>query len=261
MQTALSIAGSDPTGGAGLQSDLQVFRSFGLHGAGVITALTIQDSERVHQSLPVFPSVVLDQLRILLRDQRPAALKLGMLATDDVTRQVALGLELLEGSVPVVIDPILEASDGTVLLERRAWGSLCELIEGCALVTPNLHEAESLSGCDTSTRAGAERAARYFLGELGAKAVLVKGGHREADSDDLLALRDDDGIQLEWLEGERIDSGPVHGTGCALSAAITAGLALDQPLRQAVVEARAFVARGLRNARPFGSGAHFLVYP
>ena len=196
----------------------------------MITALTIQDSTRVHQVLPAFPSVVLEQLRVLLRDIRPAALKLGMLASDDVARQVGFGLDMLGGEVPIVIDPVLQASDGTLLLERRAWGSLSSMIEGCALVTPNLHEAESLTARDTSTRDGIEAAGRAFLEELGARAALVKGGHRDADADDLLAVRERDGVRLEWLRGERIEGGPVHGTGCALSAAITAGLAQGEEL-------------------------------
>ncbi len=160
MRIALSIAGSDPTGGAGLQADLQVFRAFGVHGAGVVTALTVQDTATVHQVLPVFPNVVLAQLRMLLRDLRPDAVKLGMLASDDVARSVELGLRELdgrpEGRPPLVIDPVLAASDGTPLLERRAWGVLQDLIGRATLVTPNLSEAASLSGCDVSTDEGIE---------------------------------------------------------------------------------------------------------
>jgi len=145
MRVALSIAGSDPTGGAGLQADLQVFRSLGVHGAGVITALTVQDTSKVHQVLPVFPSVVLSQLRVLLADLRPHAVKIGMLATEDVALNVELGLGALDADgevrVPIVIDPVLAASDGTSLLERRAWSTLERLIGRAAIVTPNLPEA------------------------------------------------------------------------------------------------------------------------
>ena len=260
MHTALSIAGSDPTGGAGVQADLQVFRSLGVHGAGVITALTIQDSVKVHQVLPAFPSVVLDQLRVLLRDIRPNAVKIGMLATDDVARSVELGLQELEGAVPIVLDPVLLASDGTELLERRAWDVLRSLMAGATLVTPNLPEAEALTGCDVSTRRGAESAARSFVDELGAEAVLIKGGHRDGNSDDLLAVGGNGGVDFHWLSGERIAGGPVHGTGCALASAIAAGLAAGRPLRQAVDEGREFVACALRRAEKVGSGARFLVY-
>ena len=136
MKVALSIAGSDPTGGAGLQADLQVFRAMGVHGAGVVTAITVQDTAKVHQVLPAFPSVVLEQLRVLLKDLTPDAIKIGALVSDDVVRNVQLALAPLlpaSAGVPIVIDPVLAASDGTVLLERRAWGSLSGMIEGCAL--------------------------------------------------------------------------------------------------------------------------------
>ena len=111
METALSIATSDPTGGAGLQADLQVFRRLDVHGAGVVTALTIQDSKKVHSILPVFPSVVLDQLRALLADVQPGAVKIGALGSDDVVRNVLLGLATLEEDIPVVLDPILMAAE------------------------------------------------------------------------------------------------------------------------------------------------------
>ena len=132
VQVALSIAASDPSGGAGLQADVQVFRRLGVHGAGVVTALTVQDTGKVHQVLPVFPSVVLEQLRVLLADVRPHAIKIGALASDDVALNVELGLATLdpgEGPLPpIVIDPVLAASDGTPLLERRAWDRLAGLI-------------------------------------------------------------------------------------------------------------------------------------
>jgi hydroxymethylpyrimidine/phosphomethylpyrimidine kinase len=265
MRIALSIAGSDPTGGAGLQLDLQVFRSLGVHGAGVVTALTVQDTAKVHQVLPVFPSVVLNQLRRLLEDFVPDAIKIGMLGSDDVLRSVALGLETVENRgetlPPIVIDPILAASDGEPLLERRAWDALGSLIARAALVTPNLPEAEALTGVDTSRSAGVETAARFFVEELGAGAALVKGGHREGSPDDLLARAGPGGVTLEWLRGVRVDSGRVHGTGCALSSAIAAGLARGDDLSSAVARGREFVAAALRRAESAGQGARLLVFP
>ncbi len=265
MRIALSIAGSDPTGGAGLQLDLQVFRALGVHGAGVVTALTVQDTGRVHQVLPVFPSVVLEQLRVLLRDVTPHALKIGMLASDDVVRNVELGLrELPEeaGARPArVLDPVLRASDGSALLERRAWGSLRELIGRMTLVTPNLPEAEALCERDVSTRTGVEAAARTLVEELGAEAALVKGGHGEGAPADCLLRRGPSGNVLRWLEGPRIPGGPTHGTGCALSAAVAAGLALGDDLDAAVGRGRALVAAGLRRAEAPGRGARLLRLP
>jgi len=263
MRFAVTIAGSDPTGGAGLQGDVQVFRAHGVQGGGVVTALTAQDGRKVHQVLPVFPSVMLRQMRSLFDAMRPDALKLGMLATDDVARAVALGLGELAregGAPPLVVDPVLAASDGTALLERRAWPTLLALLRGAALVTPNLAEAEALTGHEAASRAGSERAARALVQEHGAEAALVKGGHREGAPDDLLAWRDGSGVALRWLPGERIPGGGAHGTGCALSAAVAARLALGEPLIAAVEGARAFVAEALRRAVARGA-ARFLVLP
>lgn len=265
MPLALTIAGSDPTGGAGLQADVQVLRLHDVHGAAVVTALTVQDGRKVYQVLPSFPSVVLAQLRGLLPQLRPDAVKIGMLATDDVARAVALGLRALEpgpaGPPPLVVDPILSASDGTPLLERRAWPALLELCRGAALVTPNLEEAAALSGHDTSSAEGCEDAALALIAEHGAGGVLVKGGHREGAPDDLLAWRADDDVVLRWLPGERVPGGAAHGTGCALSAAIAARLAWGEDLLAAVEGARAFVAESLRRAEERAPGARFLVYP
>jgi hydroxymethylpyrimidine/phosphomethylpyrimidine kinase len=261
MRIALSVAGSDPTGGAGLQLDLQVFRALGVHGAGVLTALTLQDTAKVHRVLPTFPSVASDQLRVLLADVTPHAVKLGMLATDDVLRAVALGLSAMrEPRPPLVIDPVLRASDGAQLLERRAFGALVELMKGAALVTPNLPEAESLSGLDVSSRHGTERAARWFVTEAGAGAALVKGGHREGAADDCLAQHAEGGVTITWLPGERIAGAAVHGTGCALSAAITAGLAAGYALEESVTRGRRFVREAIARAEAVGAGARLMKF-
>lgn len=265
VRIALTIAGSDPTGGAGLQQDLQVFRSLGVHGAAVVTALTVQDTAKVHRVLPAFPNVVLEQIRTLVRDMRPHATKLGMLATDDVARMVELGLSelFLDDGDPLrlVIDPVLAASDGTPLLERRARDTLVRLFQRAAVVTPNLPEAGELTGVDVSTAGGIEAAARILVGEIGARAALVKGGHREGPPDDLLAQRTEDGVTLAWLPGQRIEGAPVHGTGCALAAALAGHLALGAALGEAVEGARRLVAASYRNAFVAGQGARLLGLP
>lgn len=260
MRTALAISGSDPTGGAGLQLDVQVFQRFGVHGAAVPTALTVQDTEKVHHVLPVFPNVVLDQLRAVLRDFTPDAVKIGMLGSDDVLRNVAYALGDLPEHVPLVIDPVLLSSSGKALLERRAWSGLQSLFARATLVTPNLHELEALAGLDVARRRDTEIAASALIEKTGATAVLVKGGHREGAPDDLLATRPDEGalVDFEWLEGDRIEGPPVHGTGCALSSAIAAGLALEKPLAEAIRDARRFVRAAITAARPVGRGARLL---
>ena len=264
MLSALSIAGSDPTGGAGLQADLQVFRSFGVHGGAVPTALTIQDGLRIRQVLPVFPSALLDMLRVTLDALRPGAVKIGMLGTDDVVRNVLLALAPFP-DLPVVIDPVLAASDGSALLERRAYPALRDLAFGRTLLTPNWPEAEILIGEALPRRRDGEAAARSLLEDLQLEGVLLKGGHLDGDADDLLVIREGDrksgSIVSKWLPGERIPGDPVHGTGCALSAAIAAGLALGRPLEQSVVEARAFVRTAIAAASPLKNGARILGYP
>jgi hydroxymethylpyrimidine/phosphomethylpyrimidine kinase len=264
MRIALSIAGSDPTGGAGLQADLQVFRALGVHGAGVVTALTVQDSSKVYEVLPVFPNVVLAQLRKLFEDFTPDAIKIGMLASDDVARMVELGLRGLGDSSgarpPIVLDPVLEASDGTRLLERRALAAVQDLVGVTTLVTPNLSEAQALTGCDVSTEEGSQLAASALVMNLGATAALVKGGHRDGPPHDLFAERAGGSVSFTWLEGERIAGEPVHGTGCALASAIAAELAKGAALRDAIETSRRFVARAIGNAERIGKRARFLDY-
>ncbi len=244
---ALTIAGTDPTGGAGLELDLRVFTLHGVHGMAVPTALNVQTTRGVHRTFPSFPNVVGQQLALLLEDLRPDAIKLGMLATDDVLLRIA-GI-LARHAIPRVVDPILQASDGTFLLERRAWSNLCDrVIAGAALVTPNLPEAEALTGS-----ADPEEAARVLL-EIGAEAALIKGGHADGSPDDFLLTREGG----SWIRGERLDVGPVHGTGCALSSAIAARLARGEKLEAAVRGAKQFVARAIERSYQPGSGSRLL---
>lgn len=264
VRVVLSIAGSDPTGGAGLQLDLQVLRALGVHGAAVVTALTVQDRRKVHRVLPVFPSLVLEQIRAVARDLPLAVVKLGMLASDDVARAVLHGLEEIaraDSPALLVVDPVLAASDGTPLLERRALPVLREIIARANLVTPNLAEATELTGCDARTQRGAEAAVRVLVTEFGARAALIKGGHREGAPDDLLAQRCGDTVELLWLAGERSHGSSLRGTGCALASAIAARLAQGDDLRAAVQKAREFVAEAIRRAHARGPEVCFLEFP
>ncbi len=214
------------------------------------TALTVQSTKGVERVLPVFPNTLSEQLIALLGDLPPDVIKLGMLATDDIVLRTAILLERFE--IPRVVDPVLRASDGTLLLEQRAWGNLAKcLIAGAALVTPNLDEAEALTG----TRKP-EAAAQALL-EDGARAVLIKGGHAEGAPDDYL-LTPDGG---RWLHGTRQSDAPVHGTGCALSSAIAARLARGEPLATAVEGAKRFVEAAIEAAHAPGAGARLLRLP
>ena len=244
---ALTIAGSDPTGGAGLQLDLQVFAAHGVHGMAVPTALTVQSTARVQRVLPAFPHVVAEQLTFLLADVRPDVIKIGMLGTDDIVLRVSYALE--RQALPRIVDPVLQASDGTLLLERRAWGNLLErIVSGAALVTPNRLEAQALTGHTDPERAAAE------LLEVGAQAVLIKGGHAEGPPDDFLCNAEGG----EWIRAERTSASGAHGTGCALSAAIAARLALGDALPDAVRGAKRYVEDALANAFAAGSGQKLL---
>jgi len=243
----LTIAGSDPTGGAGIQLDLQVFSRLGVHGMAVPTAITVQTTEKVHKVLPAFPSVVGEQLLALCLDISPDVVKVGMLATDDVLLRVA---DLLARfPAPRVVDPVLRASDGTFLLERRAHANLIErVIAGARLVTPNLDEAEWLTG-----ERDPERAAGVFL-EMGAEAVLIKGGHAQGDPDDYLQTAKGS----TWIRSEHLSETGAHGTGCALSAALAAHLAYGAPLEQAATAAKRFVESALEQAFCAGRGKPLL---
>jgi hydroxymethylpyrimidine/phosphomethylpyrimidine kinase len=225
-----------------------VFALHGVHGMAVPTALTVQTTRGIRRTSPVFPSVVAEQLLALFDDAPPRVLKLGMLATDDIVLAVAGVLDRFP--IPRVVDPVFRASDGSFLLEQRALGNLVErLIAGAALVTPNLPECEALTG-----EIDPVRAAAAFL-ELGAEAVLVKGGHASGPADDYLAGRS---VPAVWLRGARADVGPVHGTGCALSAAIAARLARGEALEDAARGAKAWVARAIAASVAIGKGARVL---
>ncbi|MBM3498486.1 MAG: bifunctional hydroxymethylpyrimidine kinase/phosphomethylpyrimidine kinase [Armatimonadetes bacterium] len=251
MRTILTIAGSDPTGGAGVQADLQVIASLGCHGCGVITALTAQDTREVHAAHPLAADWVREQLDRLLADVRVDAVKVGMLGTASVAEVVADALATWRHT-PIVLDPVLASSRGSELLEPAGLRVLKEgLLPIVSLVTPNLAETEALTGLQTRDVLRMREAGAKLL-ELGAAAVLVKGGHLAGQPVDVLCAGD--GV---WeLPGERIEGGAaVHGTGCALSTAAAVFLARGQSLPDAVRRAKAYVAAGLASPRTLGAAA------
>ncbi len=251
MHIALTIAGSDSGGGAGIQADLKTFHRFGLFGTSVITAVTAQNTRGVTgwQAMP--PDLIRAQIDAVIQDLRPAALKSGMLADSDVVRVVALAVR--EHSLaPYVIDPVMVATSGDPLLERDAVVAIRdELLPLATLVTPNLDEASILTGQPVEDVAAMEYAARWLVEQAGAGAALVKGGHlRRGEAVDVLF--DADG--LEVFRHPRIDTTSTHGTGCTLSAAIAAQLALGLPLRAAVRDSLDYVHRAIATAPAIGSG-------
>jgi hydroxymethylpyrimidine/phosphomethylpyrimidine kinase len=244
----LSIAGSDSGGGAGIQADLKAFAACGAHGMTAITAITVQNTVGVSAVHAVPPSVIVAQVRAVVEDIGVDAVKIGMLGTVPTIEAVSQALDLVPDGVPVVIDPVMVAESGSVLLEADALSALVErLLPRAAVVTPNLPEARVLSGLPD---ADGEALALAVLA-LGPRAVVVTGGHRGEVTDVF-----HDGLVLAEIPGERFPDGAAHGSGCTHSSVLAARLAWgDQPLeaaRRAKQMASAAVRDGLAE---LGSGA------
>jgi hydroxymethylpyrimidine/phosphomethylpyrimidine kinase len=248
---ALTIAGSDSSGGAGIQADLKTFSAFGVYGASVITALTAQNTHGVQAVEPVRASFVAAQLDSVLSDLDVRAIKTGMLADAEITETVARAVRTAP-LLPLVLDPVMVATSGDVLLKPHAVAAVKDTLAPLAtLMTPNLEEAAVLTG---APRAGSEAEmrdqARALLG-LGCRAVLVKGGHGTGpEAVDVLA----DASGFQTFASPRIDTVHTHGTGCTLSAAIAALLAQGATLTDAVRRAKAFVWEALRAGCTLGVG-------
>src|SRR5215831_8126040 len=250
---ALTIAGSDPSGGAGIQADLATFAAFGVHGAATIAALTVQDTRGVRAVTAVSSATVSQQLDAVLADLPVVAVKTGMLHRAAVVHAVA---ERLRAGPPraLVVDPVLRSTSGAVLLDAAGVEALrAHLLPLATVVTPNLAEASALTGMRVETPADMAAAARALV-VLGVRAALVTGGHLSGDAVDVLC----DGRDARELVAQRIPGDPVHGTGCALSAAITAALARGADLPHAVAAAKSYVTRAIAGAYRLGGGAAVL---
>jgi hydroxymethylpyrimidine kinase/phosphomethylpyrimidine kinase len=258
MRVVLTIAGFDPSGGAGVLADIKTFAAFGCYGVAAITALTAQNTLAVYEVYPQTAAVLRGQLEPLLADFELAAVKLGMLPTRALIETVA---ELLESrALPnVVLDPVLRSTSGHALLDEAALHTMIErLLPQVDLLTPNLPEAEKLSGLAIRDLAGMQAAAQH-IGALCAErrrnaplAVLLKGGHLPgAAALDLLAV----GQQVEVFQAPRLATRNTHGTGCTLAAAIGAALAQGQPLVEAVARAKTYLNEAMRTAPHIGHGA------
>ncbi len=242
---ALTIAGSDSSGGAGIQADLKTFSALGVYGASAITALTAQNTQGVEAVLVVPPDFVARQIRVVARDLNIAAIKIGMLATSEIIEAVAGALESLPG-VPMVLDPVMVAASGDVLLDDDAIETLrTVLLPRATLITPNLPEAAKLLDSDQAKDEREMSAQAAALRSLGAKAVLIKGGHAEGRR----GGRSTAGREGELrLAAPRVATGNTHGTGCTLSSAIAAELAKGASLRDAVTAAKAYVTAAIAAA-------------
>ena len=244
MKTVLTIAGSDPSGGAGLQRDLETFRDLKVRGLSVVAALTAQNSTVVRAIEPVSAGFLKRQVNALLEEFRIDAVKIGMTGSAENLRAIRILIKKY-GLKKVVLDPVMRSTSGRPLLDKDGIAELKALLPLVALVTPNLPEATLLTGIKEVTDIkGMEEAVRR-LHEMGAPNVLVKGGHLEGAPQDLLY----DGRSFNYFAGKRITgaAGRFHGTGCILSAAIAAGLANGKGIERAILEGRAYLMEVLRN--------------
>lgn len=251
---ALTVAGSDPSGGAGIQQDLKTFHALGVWGLSAVTAVTVQDTTGVAGWHPVPPEIVRAQIAASATDAGVDAMKSGMLPTAAHVEVVASSIDE-HGIAAVVVDPVIAATSADPLADDAAIDAVrALLLPRALLVTPNAPEAERLAGVEVRTRAGQREAARA-LRALGARAALVTGGHLGGESRDVLV--DADG-EVHELAAPRVPGGPVHGTGCTLSAAIAAGLAAGMGLVAAVERAKRFVTAAIARPLALGRGARVI---
>lgn len=245
-QIALTIAGSDSSGGAGIQADIKTFSQLGVYGATVLTALTAQNTTGVQAILEVSPDFVAKQLQSVFSDLTVASVKTGMLATSPVIREVAHAL--VKHRTPLVIDPVMRAKGGAVLINEDAVAALIEkLFPLATMVTPNTLEAEVLAGHPIHSKSDVERAAGVIL-KLGPEWVLIKGGHLNEDATDRGDVSDfllGRSGESRWVSQPRVETCHTHGTGCTLSAAIASFLALGEMPLKAYEYARTYLTRAL----------------
>lgn len=244
LPVALTIAGSDPSGGAGLQADLKTFHRFGVYGEAVVTLITVQNTVSMDRVETLSADLVLAQIRAVLADIPPGAAKTGALGSAAVIDAVATQ----DFSFPLVVDPVAISKHGARLGDLS---SLQKLIGKAYLLTPNLDEASELAGFPVNDRVSMSRAAQMFVA-MGARNVLVKGGHLQGDALDLLYLESGEAREFS---APRIETRHTHGTGCTYSAAITAELAKGTALVEAVSRAKTFVTEAIRTNPGLGRGS------
>jgi len=258
MRTALTIAGSDPSGGAGIQADLKTFAAYGVYGASAITAITVQNTKGVDAVAPLSADLVTAQIEAVAGDLAVHATKVGMLGTAAIVEAVAAAIAELDLPL-VVVDPVLVSSSGKRLLDAEGVQALClELLPRVRIVTPNIPEAEALSGHRIVSRDDAREAARRIHG-LGAAAVVITGGHAQpvpAESEGSAHIVDllFDGREFHEFRVVKVDSRQTHGTGCTFASAVAAGLALGWELADAVARAQQYVAGAIAHAPGIGHG-------
>jgi hydroxymethylpyrimidine/phosphomethylpyrimidine kinase len=247
----LIIAGSDSGGGAGIQADIKTVTALGGYAATAVTALTAQDTKKVHSISAVDPAFVAEQTRVVLDDIGADCIKTGMLANAKIIEAVADILDARDPELPLVVDPVMVSKSGDKLLDQGARQALkARLILKARVFTPNVPEAEALTGMKISNFADFHHAATMLL-TLGSTYVLLKGGHMKGDLVRDILVREDEVFEFE---SQRINSIHTHGTGCSLASAIATGIAQGFPVPDAVERARYYVLEAIKTAPGFGSG-------
>ena len=259
MKTALTIAGSDCSGGAGIQADLKTMSALGVFGMSVIVSVVAENTARVLSIEDISPKVIADQIDAVFEDIPPDAVKVGMLSTPACMEAVAAGLKKYRPR-HVVIDPVMYAKNGSPLMQESAISALRSTVLPLAtLLTPNIPEAEKLAGMEISSEADMREAARRIQA-LGPQNVLVKGGHAQGEARDILLCGED----FHVFASRRIPTKNTHGTGCTLSSAIAAYLARGEVLPEAVRKAKEYVTGAIEHALPLGHGCgpthHFFAF-
>ena len=251
MNTALTIAGSDSSGGAGIQADIKTMTAHGVYAMSAITALTAQNTTGVTDIMEVTPAFLAEQLDCIFTDIYPDAVKTGMVSSSALIETIAEKLSAYHVK-NIVVDPVMVATSGARLISEEAIGTLkSKLLPLATVITPNIPEAEVLSGMEIKSEADMEKAAKVICETLGC-AVLLKGGHQLNDANDLLYQKDAEPV---WFHGKRIDNPNSHGTGCTLSSAIASNLAKGYDLETSVKYAKTYISSALAAMLDLGKGS------
>ena len=254
LPAVLTIAGSDSSGGAGIQADIKTIAAHGLFAECAITAITAQNTCGVRSIQTIDPTIVADQIDMVFEDIRPAAVKIGMVSSSEIIEKIAERLKSWKAR-NLVVDPVMVATSGARLIDEDAQGALTsQLFPLATLITPNIPEAELLSGMSIEDGASQEQAARLLMQRYGC-ATLVKGGHRINEASDALACETSDGAKTTWFTHPRVNNPNTHGTGCTLSSAIACGLAQNLPLADAVEAAKRYLTGALEAQLDLGQGS------
>ena len=250
MHTAITIAGSDSSGGAGIQADIKTMMANGVFATSAISALTAQNTTGVTGIMEVSPEFLRKQIDAVFTDIRPEAVKTGMVSSKDLIEVIAERLKFY-GAENIVVDPVMVATSGARLISEEAVETLKkDLLPLATVITPNIPEGEVLSGMTIQTEEDMVKAAQQIYGTWGC-AVLLKGGHKVNDANDLLVYADG----VKWFRGKRIDNPNTHGTGCTLSSAIASNLAKGRSLDAAVGEAKTYISGALQAMLNLGQGS------